>query len=169
MRRLAVALAFATTVFAACSNNTNTTADANRKADSIKALEYTIKAMRDSLKIDSLQKVTAQQAQVATQQAQLASIAADRAERSSRRTSSYSAPRRTYVKGVSESYYSTTPQKKGWSAAAKGAAIGAGAGALTGVIVDKKDARGGIIGGLVGAGAGYVIGRSQDRKSGRVQ
>ncbi|WP_242695766.1 glycine zipper domain-containing protein [Desertivirga brevis] len=174
MRRLAVAFAFATTVFAACSNNTNTTADANRKADSIKALEYTIKAMRDSLKIDSLQKITAQQAQIATQQAQLASLAADRAERSTRRTSSssYSAPRRTYVKGVSESYYSTTPpaaQKKGWSAAAKGAAIGAGAGALTGVIVDKKDARGGIIGGLVGAGAGYVIGRSQDRKSGRVQ
>lgn len=61
------------------------------------------------------------------------------------------------------------PVKKGWSSAAKGAAIGAGAGAVTGILVDKKDGRGAVIGGVLGAGTGYVIGRSRDRKSGRVQ
>jgi len=35
--------------------------------------------------------------------------------------------------------------------------------------VDKKDARGAIIGGVVGAGTGYAIGRANDRKTGRVQ
>ncbi|MNY18343.1 hypothetical protein D3C86_1517190 [compost metagenome] len=59
-------------------------------------------------------------------------------------------------------------KKKGWSQAAKGAVIGAGAGALGGILIDKKDGRGAIIGGVVGAGTGYVIGRAQDRKSGRV-
>lgn len=60
-------------------------------------------------------------------------------------------------------------EKHGWSAAAKGAVIGAGAGAVTGILVDKKDARGAIIGGVVGAGTGYVIGRGKDKKSGRAQ
>jgi len=171
MRRLAVAFAFATTLFAACSNNTKTSTEANRSSDSVRALQYTIRAMRDSLRIDSLQKATAQHAQIATQQAQLAQQAAFRAQQSQR--VAYSAPRRkTYVKGVSESYYATTPatrRKKGWSSAAKGAAIGAGAGALTGILVDKKDGRGAIVGGLLGAGTGYVIGRAHDRKTGRVQ
>jgi uncharacterized protein YcfJ len=63
----------------------------------------------------------------------------------------------------------TTTKKKGWSSAAKGTVIGAGAGALGGVLIDKKDGRGAIIGGLAGAGAGYLIGRDKDRKSGRVQ
>ena len=47
--------------------------------------------------------------------------------------------------------------------------IGAGVGALGGVLIDKNNARGAIIGGLAGAGAGYAIGRAEDRKSGRVQ
>ena len=60
------------------------------------------------------------------------------------------------------------PKKKGWSDAAKGAVIGAGAGALGGVLIDKNDARGAIIGGVVGAAGGYIIGRAKDRKTGRV-
>ncbi|MEO8174536.1 MAG: YMGG-like glycine zipper-containing protein [Sediminibacterium sp.] len=59
-------------------------------------------------------------------------------------------------------------KKKGWSDAAKGAAIGAGAGALGGILIDKNDARGAIIGGVVGAAGGYIIGRAKDRKTGRV-
>ena len=73
------------------------------------------------------------------------------------------------MQGVSETYTYSQPRKKGWSHAAKGAAIGAGAGAITGVLVDKKDARGAIIGGVIGAGTGYVIGRAKDRRTGRIQ
>jgi outer membrane lipoprotein SlyB len=70
-------------------------------------------------------------------------------------------------------YVNTTPapapvsQKKGWSKAAKGTAIGAGSGAIIGAIAGKG--KGAIIGGVVGAGTGYVIGRSQDKKDGRVK
>lgn len=60
------------------------------------------------------------------------------------------------------------PKKKGWSDAAKGTAIGAGVGALGGILIDKNDARGAIIGGVVGAAGGYIIGRAKDRKTGRV-
>lgn len=62
----------------------------------------------------------------------------------------------------------TTDKKKGWSDAATGTAIGAGAGGLAGAIIDHGKGRGAIIGGLVGAGAGYIIGRKKDVKSGRV-
>lgn len=60
-------------------------------------------------------------------------------------------------------------QKKGWSKAAKGAAIGAGSGAVLGAVVSKKKGKGAIIGAAAGAGAGYLIGRNKDKKDGRVQ
>lgn len=63
----------------------------------------------------------------------------------------------------------TTTKKKGWSKAAKGTAIGAGAGAITGAIISKKKGKGAIIGGIIGAGGGYIIGRKEDKKDGRVQ
>src|SRR5665213_1007811 len=56
-------------------------------------------------------------------------------------------------------------KKKGWSNKAKGAVIGAGVGAVTGAIVDKKHhAAGAIIGGVAGAGAGYGAGAIIDNK-----
>lgn len=62
-----------------------------------------------------------------------------------------------------------TPQKKGWSAAAKDATIGGAAGAVAGALLDKNSrVVGGVLGGALGAGAGYLIGRSRDRKTGRV-
>ncbi|HMK05224.1 MAG TPA: glycine zipper 2TM domain-containing protein [Ferruginibacter sp.] len=62
------------------------------------------------------------------------------------------------------------PQKdKGWSSAAKGTAIGGGAGAVLGAVIAKNNrVGGGIIGAVLGAGAGYAIGRANDRKTGRV-
>ena len=59
----------------------------------------------------------------------------------------------------------TTKTKTGWSNKAKGAAIGAGAGAVTGAVVSNKKGKGAIIGGAVGAGAGYLIGRHKDKKN----
>lgn len=61
-------------------------------------------------------------------------------------------------------------QKKGWSDAAKGTAIGAGVGAIGGALIDKdKPVRGAAIGAAIGGGSGYAIGRKSDRESGRVE
>jgi hypothetical protein len=85
-----------------------------------------------------------------------------------KRTVNYQSP-----KMVSESQNSaktTTVKKKGWSKAAKGTAIGAGAGAVLGAVINKRNrAVGAVIGGVIGGGGGYVIGRGMDKKDGRVQ
>ncbi len=69
-------------------------------------------------------------------------------------------------------YVNNTPvtpaQKKGWSNTAKGAAIGAGVGAITGAAVSKKKGEGAVIGGLggaaVGAGTGAIIDAEKKKK-----
>lgn len=59
-------------------------------------------------------------------------------------------------------------QKKGWSKAAKGTAIGAGSGAIIGAVIHKRNrALGAVIGGVLGGGVGYGIGRGMDKKDGR--
>lgn len=55
-------------------------------------------------------------------------------------------------------------KKKGWSSTAKGAVIGAGAGAITGAAVSKKKGQGAIIGGLAGAAVGAGTGAIIDGK-----
>jgi cobalamin biosynthesis Mg chelatase CobN len=61
-----------------------------------------------------------------------------------------------------------TTEKKGWSSAAKGAVIGAGAGAVGGAIISKKQpVKGAVIGGAVGAAGGYIIGKDIDKRKGR--
>lgn len=56
-------------------------------------------------------------------------------------------------------------KKKGWSNKAKGAAIGAGTGAIVGAVADKNHrARGAVIGTAVGAGVGYIIGDNVKKK-----
>ncbi|MBF9219851.1 YMGG-like glycine zipper-containing protein [Hymenobacter ruricola] len=57
----------------------------------------------------------------------------------------------------------TTPTpKKGWSNKAKGAAIGGGAGAVTGAVLGGG--KGAIIGGAAGVVGGGLIGRNKDKK-----
>ena len=57
----------------------------------------------------------------------------------------------------------TAPKKKGWSNTAKGAVIGAGAGAIGGAIINHKDrGTGALIGGLAGAGLGAGAGAIMD-------
>lgn len=59
-------------------------------------------------------------------------------------------------------------QKRGWSAKAKGAVIGAGVGAASGAIINKRNRGvGAIIGAVGGAAAGTGIGAILDRKNGR--
>ncbi|MBC8054063.1 MAG: hypothetical protein H7Y13_13440 [Sphingobacteriaceae bacterium] len=163
MKRMVAVFALAAT-FAACNNNSTTSSQ-------LKAEAY--KQIRDSLKLDSFQRAEAKEIEIAEERERILALQQAAPVRERVIYASNSAPRRrTYVKGVSESYTYSQPQpvrKKGWSHAAKGAAIGAGAGAITGVLVDKKDARGAIIGGVIGAGTGYAIGRAKDRRTGRIQ
>ncbi|RYD55758.1 MAG: hypothetical protein EOP56_14440 [Sphingobacteriales bacterium] len=60
------------------------------------------------------------------------------------------------------------PEKKGWSAKAKGAVIGGATGAAAGAIIHKRQrAVGAVVGGVLGAGAGTGIGAIIDKKNGR--
>ncbi len=53
--------------------------------------------------------------------------------------------------------------KKGWTGAEKGALIGAGAGAISGALIDGRKGEGAIVGGLLGAGAGAGTGALIDK------
>lgn len=134
---------------------------ANNAEDEALAKQQIIKQIKDSLALDSFKKEDAKK------KAQIARVEEEKRVAEEKRTLLLS--ERNEAAQAPVVYQSTPAKKKGWSAAAKGTAIGAGAGALGGVLIDKKDGRGAIIGGLVGAGTGYLIGRDQDRKSGRVQ
>ena len=64
-------------------------------------------------------------------------------------------------------YQNTTPAKKKWSHATKGAVIGGASGAVIGGVVSKRNRVAGVlVGGVLGAGGGYAIGRSIDKKQG---
>ena len=138
-------------VFASCTNTEKEAALAKQQA---------MVAVRDSLKLDSFKRAEIVEKERLVEEKHQAEIA------SARKRTNYSSSGSSYSNNAGTS---NATRKKGWSSAAKGTAIGAGVGALGGVLIDKKDGRGAIIGGLAGAGAGYVIGRDRDRKSGRVQ
>ncbi|MDB5231901.1 MAG: glycine zipper protein [Chitinophagaceae bacterium] len=92
------------------------------------------------------------------------------AHHTSSRSSSGSGNSSVYQSGSATTapVYAPIPQKKGWSKAAKGAAIGGGAGAVIGAVVSKHNrVLGGAIGAILGGGGGYVLGRSADKKDGR--
>lgn len=147
-------LAVAVAVTACNSNATNNKGGANTYT-----FKDSVKIIRDSLRLDSFERAeNARKAEIAKQE----EIAAAKAE--ARATAS----RPQNVTVVNQQPAAAEPaKKKGWSSAAKGAVIGAGAGAVTGILIDKKDGRGAAIGGVLGAGTGYVIGRDKDKKSGR--
>jgi hypothetical protein len=155
MKKILMIAAIGATVLASCGKSEKQVALEKQQA---------LAAYRDSIKLDSFRRAEVEAEKRRVEERHQAELAA--ARRSA--TRSYSSGGGT-VTTSSAGVTSTQAQKKGWSSAAKGAVIGAGAGALGGVLIDKKDARGAIIGGLAGAGAGYAIGRAEDRKSGRVQ
>jgi len=161
MKKIFVVIALSSVMFA-CNNKAKEEAELKQKEAE---KQLAIKAVKDSLRLDSFKKaeiVKKEQAEEAKHQAEVA--AARRAGANSARSYASSG-------GTSSSYGGTQPtaKKKGWSDAAKGAVIGGAAGAVGGALIDKKSGRGAVIGGLVGAGGGYLIGRGEDKKSGRVQ
>lgn len=125
-----------------------------------------LKQLKDSLTLDSFRKAQIaeqerlKQESVQTQERQEAQVTGN---------PGYSEPQQQYYE-TGESGVVTNTQKKGWSDAAKGTAIGAGAGAVMGTLIDKdKRLRGAAIGAAIGGAGGYAIGRKKDRQSGRVQ
>ncbi|AOM80340.1 YMGG-like glycine zipper-containing protein [Pedobacter steynii] len=156
MKKIFSVAAFAI-VLSACSNNAKQEAMIKQQA---------IVAVKDSLKLDSFKRADAQEKE------RLAKVKEEKVKEEKRTLllaeRNEAAAERSDRNNSSNTEAAVPAKKKGWSQAAKGAVIGAGAGALGGVLIDKKDGRGAIIGGVVGAGTGYVIGRAQDRKSGRV-
>ena len=75
---------------------------------------------------------------------------------------------KTVVLNSSSTNEAKVAKKKGWSKAAKYAAIGGGSGAVLGAVINKKDrVKGGVVGTVVMGGLGYIIGRSEDKKDGR--
>ncbi|WP_343532485.1 YMGG-like glycine zipper-containing protein [Pedobacter sp.] len=155
MKNILAIVAIGATVLASCG-----------KSDKQIELEkqQAIVKYKDSIKLDSFKRAEVEAEKRKVEERHQAELAAARRSASS----SYSSGRTvtTSSAGVTTT---TQAKKKGWSDAAKGTAIGAGVGALGGILIDKNNARGAIIGGLAGAGAGYAIGRAEDRKSGRVQ
>lgn len=123
--------------------------------------------------IDSLNMVTAIQAQQLDQQKQEEEKESEAAASSAK--GSYTSSGKSTATG-SKSYASGSPasgtlpttsttQKKGWSNKAKGAVIGGVVGAGTGAIISKDNKwKGGVIGGVLGAGAGYGVGAVLDNK-----
>jgi len=58
---------------------------------------------------------------------------------------------------------STARAKKKWSHTAKGAVVGAGTGAITGALINKKRVEGALIGTVIGAGVGAGTGAIVDQ------
>ena len=181
MKKILSATAFASLfMLAACNTNAIKEKDA-----AILAQQRTIDSMNKEIArkqvIDSMNEVAHMQyalsaslvnASQAAQQAKQAPkvVYVNRtkkrsyAGRTQQASSSYSAPAAQPV------VYQQAPvqQKKGWSAKAKGAVIGAGTGAIAGAVINGRNrAAGAVIGGVLGAGAGTGIGAIIDRKNGR--
>ncbi|CAM3937806.1 YMGG-like Gly-zipper [Pedobacter westerhofensis] len=140
----------------ACSNA--------KKEEAIR--QAAIKATRDSMRVDSFKKAEVAQKELAVKEAEEKRILMLSEARAAENAP---AARMAGTGSSSTTTTTTTKKKKGWSSAALGTVIGAGAGGLGGALIDKKKGRGAIIGGVAGAGAGYLIGRGQDKKSGRAQ
>ncbi len=153
MKYLFSILIVGTMLMSACSNNAKEQALIKQQA---------IVAVKDSLKLDSFKK-----AEIKKQED--AKIAAQVKEEKRTLLLAEQNEAASHPSANQNSEAPAPAKKKGWSDAAKGTVIGAGAGAIGGALIDKKHGRGAIIGGVVGAGAGYLIGRDKDRKSGRVQ
>jgi len=150
------AILLVTGLLSACTNHAKEEAQIRQQA---------VVAVRDSLKLDSFKRAEAQKKEDASVAAQV-KLAKETAVKAEKKTLLLS--ERSEAAGSKSTSSGSTVKKKGWSDAAKGAVIGAGAGALGGALIDKKKGRGAVIGGVVGAGTGYLIGRGQDKKSGRV-
>jgi hypothetical protein len=157
--------------FSACTSTTDPKADTQAQ---LQAFKDSVRMAADTAGLAEYQQWKAQnelgeQPQYNDQTANYAAAAAPvrRTTKSStaRRSSSGSSNSGGTMNSESSN---TAAKKKGWSKAAKGAAIGTAGGAVIGAVVNKKNrVVGGVVGGVIGGGVGYGIGRGMDKKDGR--
>jgi len=105
------------------------------------AKQAAIAAVKDSIRLDSFRRADAEnKAKLAEAETKRAEAVQKQAEekRLMMLAEERSAANAPAVTSTSSSTTTTSTQKKGWSSAAKGTAIGAGAGALGGALIDKK-------------------------------
>ncbi|HYD19984.1 MAG TPA: YMGG-like glycine zipper-containing protein [Flavipsychrobacter sp.] len=177
MKRIVLLVAIAAGVVTASCNSR-----ANREMEArLQAQQQTIEDMKLAMDrqhlIDSMSQVVAMQKEAEAAKAKQVTTVYRAPRRSSaNRANSYAATR-----NVDNSYQQQQqqpqvvyqpaeqqqPQKKGWSAKAKGAVIGAGVGALGGALIGKRKGTGALIGAGVGALAGLGTGAIIDKKNGR--
>ena len=175
MKRIVLLMAIATgVVMTSCNTGANKEMEAKLQAQAQTIEEMKLAMDRQHL-IDSMSQAVAMQKEAEAAKAKTVTTVYRAPRRSStNRANSYAATR-----AVDNNNYQQQPQvvyqpveqqqphKKGWSAKAKGAAIGAGVGALGGALIGKKKGTGALIGAGIGALAGLGTGAIIDKKNGR--
>lgn len=176
MKKIISATAFASLfMLAACNTNS-----IKEKEAAILAQQRTIDSMNIELArkqvIDSMTEVNNQQytltqsylaASQAAQSPKVVYVNRTRNRSYSGRTQQASSVNNTQA-AQPVVYQQPVQKKKGWSAKAKGAVIGAGTGAIAGAVINKRNREAGaLIGGILGAGAGTGLGAIIDHKNGR--
>lgn len=145
MRNLVIAIASSALIFASCQSN-------DEKAAAIGDAKQAT--------IDSMNAVSVAKQQV------IDSVNAEKAKHKSHSSQasngSYSNSSSADNSAASAPAATTTTKKKGWSHTAKGAVVGAGAGAITGALVNKDHLKGAAIGTVIGAGVGAGTGAIVD-------
>lgn len=166
MKKIVSVLAIAATFAVSC----NSSAEKQQQAAQQRELDSVKMELARQHVIDSMNEV----ARVEAEEAKAAAKAEAKTTRSSTtHTVVYNNNGEPIRQTVNESQTTSAgeqaaPKKKGWSAKATGAVIGAGAGAITGAAVSKnKKGQGAIIGGVIGAGTGLGVGAIIDKKKGR--
>lgn len=167
MKQILTVLLFAG--LAATSSCSNSAAEREKQAQQ-RALDSMKMELANQKRMDSMREVVRLQQQAIdsiNDARQREAVAARSVSRRSAPSRSYSSASTQYT-GAGQVAPVQQQQKKGWSAKAKGAVIGAGVGAVTGAIVnDRNRAAGAVIGGVTGAAAGTGVGAIIDKKKGR--
>ena len=149
MKQIFVALATTVVLFACKSNADNAAAIESAKKATIDSMN-TVSTIKQQV-VDSMKAVKANR----TQQA-----------------APYNNETAPAVVNTTDPTPAPAPKKKGWkswSHTAKGAVVGAGAGAVTGAIVNKDRVKGAAIGTLIGAGVGAGTGAIVDHSKKKKQ
>lgn len=148
MKQIVLALATVVTLFACNSNS----------ADTAAAVE---KAKKETL--DSINAVNVAKQQVIDSMNAIHHSARKGHPVEAPTRNNYAAPNTVAADNTPAPAPAPAPQKKkGWSHTAKGAVVGAGAGAITGAIVNPDRVKGAAIGAIVGAGVGAGTGAIVD-------